>query len=44
MVMSVRDGRMTPDQLKSDCSRFVAVSDVPAKVALIARALGVAVS
>ncbi len=44
LVISVRDGRMTADQLKSDCSQFVAVSDVAAKIALIARALGVAVS
>jgi photosystem II stability/assembly factor-like uncharacterized protein len=43
LVISVRDGRMTPAQLKGDCSQFVAVSDVAAKVALIARALGVAV-
>jgi photosystem II stability/assembly factor-like uncharacterized protein len=44
LVISVRDGRMTPEQLKSACSQFVAVSDVAAKIALIARALGVAVS
>jgi photosystem II stability/assembly factor-like uncharacterized protein len=44
LVISVRDGRMTPDQLKGDCAQFVAVSDVAAKIALIARALGVAVS
>ena len=40
-VIAVRDGKMTLAQLKGDCAQFVAGSDVPAKIAQIARALGV---
>jgi photosystem II stability/assembly factor-like uncharacterized protein len=40
-VIAVRDGKMTAAQLKGECAPFVSVSDVPAKMAQIARALGV---
>ena len=43
IVIAVRDGRIMPAQLKAECSQFVTGSDVPAKIAQIARSLGVQV-
>jgi photosystem II stability/assembly factor-like uncharacterized protein len=44
MVLAVRDARMTLEQLTGDRSHFAPGSDVPAKIAQIARALGVRVA
>lgn len=41
LVIAVRDGNMTPDELKALSSHFVSGSDVPAKIVQIARALDV---
>jgi hypothetical protein len=42
LVILVRDGKMAPSELKAAIGHFVAGSDVAAKIAQIAQALGVA--
>jgi len=44
LVLAVRDAKMTPGELKALTSHFVQGSDVAAKVAQVARALGVTLS